>query len=349
MNMVSTKLGKTFFLLGMAATLLGCESKEEKQVRIEADTAAEQARELEQLFAGKKRLSVDLGQQALEVLRQGAPQQSILFEGETAEMTAAGDGAVSACSPTLGVPQRLQYCLGKPVVAHGMVTAVDDSAIYLDILGVGLGVRLPEGSTPPSLNDEVLVRGIATAESGNDHIVLAEASIEKQARVADPAQVRVLDALRLGNACMVGRVELKAISQHVADVAMDADDREGGVATVSDGGRKIDGAWRPYLKRCVFRAGKLVGEQVREGTIADGKVVLAKADAHWESDKVLTARLDKADAARRAEERKNNPDGRPAVDKNSLEYRRRDSALTACTGLTSNYSDAVQCMKNMGY
>jgi len=43
--------------------------------------------------------------------------------------------------------------------------------------------------------------------------------------------VRVLEALRLANACMVGRVELKAIPQYVADVAMDADDPEGGVAT----------------------------------------------------------------------------------------------------------------------
>ena len=39
----------------------------------------------------------------------------------------------------------------------------------------------------------------------------------------------------------------------------------------------------------------------------------------------------------------------PAGYKDTLEYRKRESALTACTGLNSNTKDAVACMRGMGY
>jgi len=359
MEAVLTKLGKSLLLLSMCASLLACESKEEKRVRIEKEAIAAEKSEVDKLFAGGNRVPVDLSQRALDQVRPAAPQPSIRFEDETADMTEAGEGAASACSPTLGAPEYRENCIGKVVIARGIVDAFDGEHLHLNIEGVALSVSVPAGSTAPELNDYVQVRGSAAVVQGADRILLTDTLVEKQPRVISPGEARMLDAVNLGNICRTGKVELDGAPAHIADVAMDPNDREGGIVTGSDGGRKINDEWIPYIKRCAISAGKVIGEQVRQGKISDGKAILTEAAGEWESNEVLTAQLDKADAVRRAADREASK-ARGASDSvgresaasgynDTLEARKRKSAQAACVGLTSNYNDAKECMRNMGY
>ncbi|WP_137175286.1 hypothetical protein [Massilia sp. HP4] len=342
-------LGQILLVFAICVSLAACESKEEKQVRDEAETFAVEKKALDQLFAGDKRSSVDLNRNVLNELRQAAPQGAILFEGETEEMTAIGDGAVSACSPALPIASHREHCYGKRVAAHGTVGAVLGDTFRLSVKGVGLNVSVPPGSPPLASNDVVAVTGIAAEDSSHGWVLLKDTQLEKQPVADTPGRARIMGALGLAAACFSDSgthpdlsVSGDEVSSLIGDVAIDADDPAGGTVTISDGSRKIDGVYLPHIKRCAIRSGKLLGAQVREGKIVEGKVILTNAAAQWESDKVLMARLDKADAVRRAA-------GAAPDYQESLESKKRKSAQAACVGLTSNYNDAKECMRNMGY
>jgi len=306
-NAVSTKLGKSLLLLSVCASLLACESKEEKHARIEAEAVMAEKNEVDKLFASGKRFSVDLSQNALNQLRQAAPQETILFEDETAEITENGDGAVSACSPVLPVSSHREHCYGKRVIAHGTVGAVSGDTLRFSVKGVGLNVGVPPGSPPLASNDAVAVAGTAAEDSTHGWVLLKDAQVEKLPIAETPGRARIMDALKLAAACFSDSgthpdlsVSGNEVSSWVGDVAIDADDPAGGTVIISDGSRKIGDVYLPHIKRCAIRSGKLVGAQVREGKIVEGKVILTDAAAQWESDKVLMARLDKADAIERA-------------------------------------------------
>lgn len=298
-------------LLSLCALLAGCESKEEKEARIqqeavtaELDKAEADNKEVDKLFADVKRTAVDLSEPVMAQLRASLPEQSVVFEDETAEMTAAGDGAVSACSTAVSEKTRSEHCLGKVVRARGTVGPVFSDGFELAIKGVALGVATTPDDVRLKTNDLVLVRGTVAENYANGYILLKESSIEKLPVASNPLQERLTSALTLARLCFAAGTLSSTLSAapgelpaDVGDIATDKDDPRGGAVTVMAFGQKIDGDMVPHLRRCAIRNGKVVGDQVRAGKIVDRKAIFADASGKWESEKVLTARVSKANDA----------------------------------------------------
>lgn len=299
------------FLLGLSVFLAACESKEEKAARAqEEQQAADNARaaaergEVDKLFAGVKRTPVDLSDPVLAQVRAAQPAQWVVFEDETPEATAAGDGAVSTCSKEVAQKIRREHCFGKLISAQGAVGRVFDDGFEVLVKGIGLAVRTTPQHGSFKTGDAVRVRGIASEGSSQVYVFLNEPSIEKLAVTANPAQERLATARTLAKLCFAaGTLSSTAdwpadeLPGDIGEVATDNDDPRGGTVTVTAFGQKIDGEIVPHLRRCAIRDGKVVGEQVRAGTIVNRKAVLANAADPWESEKILTERIAKANDA----------------------------------------------------
>jgi len=295
-------------LLGLSVFLAACESKEEKAARAqekqqvaEDKKAAAEKVEVDKLFTGVKRTSVDLSGPVLAQLRAAQPAQSIVFEDETPEATAAGDGAVSACSKEVAQAMRREHCFGKVISAQGAVGQVFDEGFELQVKGIGLGVRTTPQQGTFKTGDAVAVRGRASEGEAQDYVFLNEPAIEKLVVPASPVQQRIETARTLAKLCFAaGTLSSTAdwpadvLPGDIGEVATDNDDPQGGTVTVTAFGQKINGEMVPHLRRCAIRNGKVVGEQVRAGHIADRKAVLVNAADPWESEKILTERIAKA-------------------------------------------------------
>lgn len=306
------RLNQALVLLLSLCILAGCESKEEKQARIEREAvvaenkkAAAENAEVDKLFANVKRTPVDLGEPVMTHLRASLPRQSIAFEGETPDMTAAGDGAVSACSTAIGEKARGEYCYGKVVIAQGAVDAAYSDGFVLKINGVALAIVTAPGSVALAPNDRVQVRGTAAEGVSQGYIGLSEPDIQKLAVAPHPLQARLDNALALARLCFATGTLTSTLSvapgelpSNIGDIATDNDDPGGGTITVDAFGEKIDGEWVPHLRRCAVRNGKVVGDQVRAGKIVKLKAVFADASGQWESEKVVSARVQKANDAK---------------------------------------------------
>jgi len=305
------KPAKALVLLLSLCVLAGCESKEEKEARVKQEAvvadnkkAAAENGKVDKLFANVKRTPVDLGEPVMTHLRASLPQQSIAFEGETPDMTAAGDGAVSACATAIGEKARADYCYGKTVIAQGTVDAVFSDGFVVKIKGVALAIVTAPGSVTLAPNDLVQVRGPAAAGVSQGYIGLSEPDIQKLAVAPNPLQARLDNAVTLARLCFATGTLTSTLSvapgelpSNIGDIATDNDDPHGGTITVDAFGEKINGEWVPHLRRCAVRNGKVVGDQVRAGKIVNLKAVFADASGQWESEKVVSARAQKANDA----------------------------------------------------
>jgi hypothetical protein len=297
-------------VLSVCALLAACESKDEKHERVQKEEAAAEKKKLDGLFAGAKSAPVVLNENAMAQLRAMAPAQSVTFADETVEVTAAGEGAVSACAKEVDEQIRREHCYGKTLIAQGSVGSIRTAEFGLDIKGVTLEVGLPQGGIALSSNDQVMVRGTAAESSMNGYIALKDATIEKVPVALNPDQTHFANAIKLASLCYADSGTQQNLSvaggkvpSSVADVVLKKGDTGSGFVTILDLARKIDGSFVSHIKRCAIENGTVAGKQVRAGEIVDGKVVFADASGQWESEKVLEARLAKADSARRHAER----------------------------------------------
>jgi hypothetical protein len=295
----------TGLLLSLCALLAACESKEEKAARAqEEQQAAENAKvavdkgEVDKFFRDVKRTPVDLSEPVMAQIRASTPQRSVQFEDETPEMTADGDGAVSACSPQVALAIRREHCFGKVLVAQGAVGRVFSDGFELLAKGLALAVRTTPEHGVFKTDDLVKVRGLSVDGDSQGFVFLDEPSIEKVTVEANPLHARLQRAVTFARLCHGSGVVLDIapgeLPADVGEVAFDVNDPQGGSVMIEEFPRKIDNQVVPHLMRCAIKGGKVVGAQIRPGKIVARKAIVADAAGQWENPAVVDARIKKA-------------------------------------------------------